>query len=318
MNPHLVPLAAPSPVENLLMRLTLKLALIFIFVASTAWPAESPAAPVKGHVVTTTLHSIVLGRDVGLEVWLPPGYDAAENAARKYPVMYLFDGNGLFDAAGDAKEKMHLDASLDRLVADGALRPIVVVGIEQPKDPNARAEEYKVCRDPLLAPGGSEPHGSRLPEFLVAEVLPKIAASYRVSGERELTGIGGLSYGGAAALYLLMRWPTTFGLAIIESPSLHLGNGQLVRDSEHLFECGERVAIGIGTAEVEPGAVGPRTDDVNRGWVHACEAIAANLRAAYVPPDVHLEIEPGAGHKPDAWARRFPRDLVFVFGKERP
>jgi enterochelin esterase-like enzyme len=265
-------------------------------------------------VVTTTLHSVVLGRDVALHVWLPPGYEQPADSEKKYPVIYLFDGTNLFDAAGDAKEKMHLDASLDRLVSEGSLRPIIVVGIEQPNDSAARAEEYKVMRDPYVAPDGPEPHGARLPDFLRAEVMPKIAGMFRVSSEASQTGIGGLSYGGAAALYVLMHCPTTFGLAVIESPSLQLGNGQLLRDSVYLLGCGERVAIGIGTAEITASDKVPRTPELNRGWVRACETLAANLQAAYAPAQVRLEIDPDASHDFTAWARRFPRDLVFLFG----
>lgn len=225
------------------MKLTLKLpALIFGMVAPTAWPAETPAAPAKGHIVTTTLQSVGLGRDVALHVWLPPGYDAPANAETKYPVMYLFDGKDVFDAVGDGKEKVHLDAALDRMVSDGTLRPIVVVAMEQPPDYPSRRDEYTVYRDVFMAPDGPEPHGRLLPDFIRGEVMPKIAAAFHISAEPTETGIGGYSYGGIAALYLLMRCPTTFGLGSLESPSLQLGNFQLVRDSAMMARVDAAVA----------------------------------------------------------------------------
>lgn len=300
------------------MKLILKGALIFGYMVSTVWPAETPPAPAKGHIVTTTLHSVVLGRDVALHVWLPPGYDAPANAQTKYPVMYLFDGKDVFDAVGDGKEKVHLDVALDRMVGDGTLRPVVVVAMEQLLDYVARAREYAVYRDVFNAPDGPEPHGQRLPDFIRGEVMPKIAAAFRVSAESTQTGIGGYSYGGAAALYLLMRCPMTFGLGSLESPSLQLGNGQLLRDTVYLASGGNRVAIGVGTKELgedeDTVSFGRTKREYNRGWVRSCETLAANLRAAFVPPEVRLEIEDNAGHNTASWGRRLPGDLVFLFG----
>ena len=301
------------------MKQLLMFLLVLEIFAPTVWSAETESVPTKGRIVTTTVHSVVLGRDVALHAWLPPGYDAAANAETKYPVIYLFDGTKVFDAAGDSKEKKaHLDVALERMVGEGTLRPIVVVAIEQLVDYPARRDEYTVYRDMFLAPDGAEPHGQRLAEFMLGEVLPKITSAFRVSRERAQMGIGGMSYGGTAALYLLMRCPMTFGLGSIQSPSLQIGNGQLLRDSVHLFFCGNRVAIGVGTRECgtdeDSMIAGWKKGEFNRAFVRNCEILAANLREGVSPPVVQLEVEEGGEHNVEALARRLPKDLVFLFG----
>lgn len=293
---------------------------LMMMVAPWMSAAEAPVLPaVKGRVVALTLHSVVLGRDVPLHVWLPPGYDDAASAATKYPVMYMLDGAEMFDAVAGEKKSMHLDATLERLTTEGKIGPIIVVAIDQPTTPEERGREYIPYRDPYNAPDGVAPHGNLLPEFLIAEVLPKISAGFRVTDDAGKTGIGGLSYSGAAALYVLIQRPAMFGLALIESPSLQVGNGQLLRDTINLTGAGRRVAIGVGTRELGQNedelAFGFRKGDINRAAVHMNEILAAHLRAAAVPPEVQLTIEEGAEHKGEAWAGRYAKDFVFLFGK---
>ncbi len=286
------------------------------FAAPPAAEGMEPSAP-KGRVVNLSLHSVILGRDVPLHVWLPPGYDDPANAATKYPVMYMLDGAKMFDAVAGEKSMIHLDTSLDRLTAEREIQPVIVVAIDQRSTEAEREKEYLPYRA-LLAPNVAT-HGDLLPEFLVAEVLPKITARFRVTDDFRATGIGGFSASGAAALYILIRRPATFGLAILESPSMQIGNGQLLRDTMNLVKAGCRVAIGIGTREWgqddETITHGFRKGDVNRAVVHWCETLAGNLRGALLPPAVLLTVEEGAEHKGEAWARRFPKDFVFLFGK---
>lgn len=286
------------------------------FAAPLASDGREPSAP-KGRVANLSLHSVILGRDVPLHVWLPPGYDDPADAATKYPVMYMFDGAGMFDAVAGEKS-MHLDTALERLTVEGQLKPVIVVAIDQLPKPE-RGREYMPYPDEWFQPDRRLVDGGRLPEFLVTELLPMISATFRVTGDSQETGIGGLSYSGAAALYALIHCPAKFGLAILESPSLQVGNGQLLRDTVNLVAAGRRVAIGVGTRELgqdeDTITHGSRKGDVNRAAVHWSEILAANLRGAIMPPAVLLTVEEGAQHKNEAWARRFPKDFVFLFGK---
>lgn len=81
-----------------------------------------------------------------------------------------------------------------------------------------------------------EPAGQRFPEFLVHEVMPLVDDRYRTLPGQPNTGIGGSSYGSVAALYALLAQPSRFGYGLIESPTLWVGMGQPVRDTDPLTE----------------------------------------------------------------------------------
>src|SRR5580693_7565585 len=66
-----------------------------------------------------------------LRVWLPPGYDDAQNASRTYPVFYLNDGQNLFEAiSAFGGVEWGVDETADRLIRQGAVPPMIVVGID--------------------------------------------------------------------------------------------------------------------------------------------------------------------------------------------
>jgi predicted alpha/beta superfamily hydrolase len=167
-----------------------------------------------------------------------------------------------------------------------------------------------------------EPIGKQLPMYIGTEVLPYVSARYRVTSEAGRTGIGGASMGGAAALYVLLKRLDLFSLGLIESPSLQIGNGQLLRDTSFLVLGPDRVYIGVGMTEFAGGGEQMASkmrlsfDRLNAAAVKMSETLATNLKTAYVnEPDVRLTIEPNATHTQLLWARRFPAAITFLYGK---
>jgi enterochelin esterase-like enzyme len=273
--------------------------------------APDPAA--KPEIELKTFHSSILGRDVTLQVWLPPGYQDRPESKRTYPVIYLLDGGKVFGRPGvDHDKGANLAESLARLTQEGKIPPIIAVGVDECADDADRRDEYLPFRDPVLAPNALEPRGKAFPEFMVAELLPYVSDRYHVTGNPQETAIGGLSYSAIAALYTFIHKPATFQLGFFESPSLQSGNGQLLRDTQQLVLAGRRVAIGIGTMEAGRNA----DPNINKTAVRLIGALAANLRSAYFPPEVRLTVDEGGTHDASAWARRIPDDLVFLFGAQ--
>src|ERR1700688_2623713 len=133
-----------------------------------------------------------------LRVWLPPGYDDAENAGRRYPVFYLNDGQNLFEAASSfTGVEWQVDETGDRLIREGVVPPMIFVGIDNAgKD---RIREYMPHRS--LHPMMLRVQGTRYPNFLMKEVMPFVARNYRVASGPENTGLGGSSLGALLALY---------------------------------------------------------------------------------------------------------------------
>lgn len=261
---------------------------------------------ITGEVQTFELSSRVFNTARTVRVFLPPGYGDVENRDRKYPVLYMFDAQNLFDACtGYGGHEWQVDETVTRLVKDGAIEPLIVVGLD-----NAgvnRAFEYLAYADDIQNPGSPEPQGSRLPEFLIKDVMPVVEGKYRIAKGRENTGIGGSSYGGFAAIYVSVHAPTLFGKVLVESPVFWVGNGVIVRETNSLAMAPLKVFMAYGMKEWDmPGA--------NEAEVKMIHQVEANLKSAFVSPsDVKIVVEPDARHNEQAWAKRLPDALEFLF-----
>jgi enterochelin esterase-like enzyme len=240
-----------------------------------------------------------------LRVWLPPGYEDAENSERYYPVLYLNDGQNLFEAAiSFGGVEWQVDETAERLIRESVVPPMIVVGLDNAgKD---RLREYMPHRS--MNPVILRVQGRRYPDFLIKEVMPFVEQTYRVATSPENTGLGGSSLGALIALYTVMVRPGVFGRLLLESPSLWASNRQAIKDSRTVAVWPERIYLGVGTAE----AGSPERD---RTVVDDVRELAAILRRTVLSENrLQLVIQDGAGHSESAWAERFPEGLRFLFG----
>jgi predicted alpha/beta superfamily hydrolase len=239
-----------------------------------------------------------------LRVWLPPGYDDLSNASRRYPVLYLNDGQNLFEASiSFTGVEWQVDETSDRLIREGVVPPMIVVGIDNGgKD---RLREYMPHRS--LQPMILRVHGTRYPAFLFKEVIPFIAGQYRVANGAENTGLGGSSLGALIALYTAAVRPGIIGRLLLESPSLWASNRQLIRQSRGVKRWPERVFLATGTAEAgRKDRDQSVVDDVR-------ELVAILGRAGLNDQRLRLVVDDGTAHHESAWAKRFPEALTFLF-----
>jgi predicted alpha/beta superfamily hydrolase len=250
--------------------------------------------------------SRIFGNTRFLRVWLPPGYDAAENAGRHYPVLYLNDGQNLFEAAtAFAGIEWQVDETAERLIREGALPPLIIVGMDNTG--KERIREYMPYR--LMHPRLLRVRGRYYPDFLMKEVMPFVGRNYRVAVGPENTGLGGSSLGGLIALYTVMARPGVIGRLLLESPSLWASGRQLIRESRSVRIWPERIFLGVGTAEAGSAERSRSVvDDVR-------EQAAIMRRAVLSERRLRLVIKDGAGHNEGAWAERFPEALQFLFGQ---
>jgi predicted alpha/beta superfamily hydrolase len=311
----------------MLKKLTPILCLLAIAGAGLPTPssAQEKCSPtVSGDLRIESLESATYGEKRKIRVWLPAGYDAAENAQHKYPVLYMFDGQTLFDActAFKGEGEWGIDEILTRLIAEHQIPPMIVVGMDSN---SRRGYEYQLWKDVIAEPAALEPIGKVLPAFVVNDVMAYVATRYRVTADPTRTGIGGASLSGIAALYVLLNRSDRFGMGLIESPTLPLGNGQMLRDTSFMARGPDRVSIGVGTTELAfPGGEGVKfaaqvrmpVTTANAGFAKMAETLAANLRGAYLNhPDVTLVVEPNANHTVASWARRFSRAVTVLYGE---
>ena len=261
---------------------------------------------VTGKLDIFDVQSTVFGNSRKLRVWLPPGYSDAANKDRTYPVLYIFDAQNVFDVCTSGYHKeWQVDETLTRLIGEGKVEPLIVVGIDHAGD--RRAYEWLPWPDDVQNPGGGPTAGARLPEFLIKDVMPVAEARYRIRKGPENTAIAGSSYGGIAALYLGIMAPTVFGKVLGESPVLWVGNAQLLRDTVGIPMAPSRTFLGYGMKEWKLAGA-------NEASARMLNQLAANLRAAsFQPGEVRVVIDPDAVHDENAWARRFPEAIQFLF-----
>lgn len=150
-----------------------------------------------------------------IDVWLPEDY----SGSRKYAVLYMHDGQMLYDASGawNAKE-WDVDTTVDKLMKEGKIRDVIVVGIynngnkrhieyfpQKAIDLIAEPEHKKVID---LMPGG--PLADKYLKFIVTELKPFIDATYSTKPEQKNTFIAGSSMGGLISMYAICEYPQVF------------------------------------------------------------------------------------------------------------
>jgi predicted alpha/beta superfamily hydrolase len=235
-------------------------------------------------------------------IYLPPNYDA--RSERAYPVLYLQDGQNLFDPATSFIPGQHwrLREAADALVSAHRIEPPILVGIE-----NAgvhRINEYTPTRDEKRAAGGE---AASYGKMLVEELIPLIHERYRAATTPELTGIGGSSLGGLVSLYVGLCHPDVFGHIAAMSPSAWWDSHAIMASIdayEHVTR--PRIWLDIGGREGEEAvrdARHLRDRLIAKGW-HAPETLR------YVE-------ERHAEHSELAWAKRAPKMLEWMFAKGR-
>jgi predicted alpha/beta superfamily hydrolase len=288
----------------------------FLFAALLALGPSAAAATtpdctstVQGDLRVHMLDSAIFGNTRAIRVLLPAGYDVPENADRRYPVLYLLDGQNVFDACLSevSRQEWGADEAVQQLVEAGRIPPMIVVGVDHAG--RDRAREYLPYKDFVGGPDMDEPAGRQFPDFMVREVMPLVDGRYRTLQGWEHTGIGGSSYGGVASLYALLARPNTFGYGLIESPVLWIGMGQLVRDTSPLVAMPRRVFMAFGGREAADPAV-------SRKMIGLVRQVESHFHAAgYDASTLRVVIDEDARHDEAAWRQRLPGALEFLFGK---
>lgn len=150
-----------------------------------------------------------LGRSRRVWIYLPPGYSS--NTTR-YPVLYMHDGQNVFDNATSFVGEWGVDESLDSLNALGD-KDVIVVAVDH--GGSKRFDEYSPWKNTKY--GGGE--GDKYVDFLVKTLKPYIDSHYRTLPDRLNTGVAGSSMGGLISLYAILKYPDVFSRAGIFSPA---------------------------------------------------------------------------------------------------
>jgi predicted alpha/beta superfamily hydrolase len=245
-------------------------------------PSPSSLLPYLGGVLHT-IPSVVGPGDAVRDVLVatPPGY---ESGTRRHPVVYLQDGQNLFDEETSFAGSWSLLETLEEV--DVSLPPIIV-GI--PNLGPERLREYSPFDDVIRGEG----EGVGYLRWLTEVVKPTIDREFRTLPEREHTAVGGSSMGGLFAMYALLGGAATFGSAWVMSPAFWYADGAIFRWLARQPAPVGRIYLDIGLkedAEAVDDARRMRDLLVNRGW----------------KPGSTLEYveDPEGDHDEASWARR--------------
>jgi len=251
------------------------------------------------------IDSVYLETPRRVTVWLPPG--ARGRTAARHPVLYLNDGQNLFDPArAFAGQTWEVAETTARLVRRPAIPPLVVVGIDH--GGTRRGREFLPVEDER-DPTTGRPLGREYVEFVTREVMPLVARNYPVAHGASNTGIGGSSYGAVAALHTVLSKPGLFGRLLLESPSLYVGREYLLRRGRLASRWPSRVYLGVGTAETN-------RQELNEETVENVRKLESILRRAGLGPlRLKVVVEEHATHSERAWAGRLPAALQFLFAR---
>lgn len=284
--------------------------------ASAVNPIQTPDC---GSINRLRISSPELNDSIDIDVWLPENFDAT----KRYPVLYMHDGQNLFDASTTWNgQSWEMDQNSCKLISEHKINPIIIVGIHS--DPAKRVSQLMPLQavkdaglEDLMAEvklKGEPVLGDKYAEFVVKTLKPLIDTSYPTLSDRDHTAVMGSSMGGLMSLYLICQYPEIFGSAGCLSTHWYgsldddgkFGNAMMQYVDDYLPDpSSHRLYFDHGTATID-AYYGP--------W--ETEALLKAQKKGY-RYGVNLDsfIHYGAPHEESAWAARVARPLQFIFGK---
>lgn len=277
-------------------------ALVLAAACAPTAPPAAPTSPPRPHTAGPGVQVLPqqfampgLARERGLRVYLPPSYGHGE---RRYPVIYMHDGQNLFDDATAYAGEWGVDEAMDVLAKQGF--EAIVVGIDNGAD--KRMTELNPWSNSRFGAG----EGAAYVAFMVDVVKPFVDRNYRTLPGREHTAVVGSSMGGLISDYAIHAYPQVFGKAGVLSPSYWIAPEVYAHAAAHPLPPGARVYLYIGGQEGEESV--PDAQKMQR------------LLADTLPPGAAatLHVEPLARHNEAAWRAEFSRMVSWLFELPRP
>ncbi len=249
-----------------------------------------------------------------LSVYLPPGYD---KTSQRYPVLYLHDGQNIFDDSTASNSEWYADEIADMMIKQKKLPPCIIVGVSVRSED--RVNEYTPVplrqADGVGRPADRGGKGALHAQMLVEEIKPFIDSTYRTLSDRANTALGGSSLGGLMTMYTALSYPNIFSRLMIMSPSVWWSNNwilysmnQNINDSlsTTLKPANTRIWLDVGDAEGKETVEEIRAMKMlltTKGW-----KVGSNL--AYTEAK-------NAPHSESAWSERLESAWTFLWKNTR-
>ncbi|MCB0557757.1 MAG: T9SS type A sorting domain-containing protein [Lewinellaceae bacterium] len=237
-----------------------------------------------------------LDRSRRIWLYLPPDY---QNSGKNYPVLYMQDGQNVFDAATSAFGEWQVDEALNQLFDEGD-EGVIVVAIDN--GGSSRTDEYTPWANPNY--GGGQ--GDAYVDFIVETLKPYIDQNYRTKPGREFTGIMGSSLGGLISFYAAIEHQDVFSKAGVFSASFWFADEVYTHVATTGKEADMRIYMIAGVQEGSPEDFGEQVADMNAMY-------NTLLSAGFSEEEVLAISHPEGQHSEWYWAREFPAAYQWLY-----
>jgi predicted alpha/beta superfamily hydrolase len=265
---------------------------------------ESRPSSLTGHIEIITIPGFHDDRKIW--VYLPPGYEADD--ARRYPVLYMMDGQNVFDDATSFAGEWKVDETLEELISAGRVAPLIVVAVANGGD--RRTKEYTPWYSADRQAGGG---GGKHLESWVEMLLPYIDVHYRTLTGPMNTGLAGSSFGGLMTLFGAYTHADVFGKFGSFSPSLMWAGGRLADMIVKNDKPSITIYMDMGTREV--GNLQDKDGNGIDDNIDSLRSMRGILLDQGFVEGWDLMVVEGDGHRHNEayWAQRFPAAVEFLF-----
>ena len=251
---------------------------------------------VVGNVrVSNEVDSPLLDSSRQVVAYLPPSYETGDS---RYPVVYMHDGQNLFDEATSYSGEWRVDETMERLATDGY--EAIVIGV--PNAGDDRRLEYTPWPHSEYGGGGANDYL----EWLLASLKPAVDATLRTKPERETTGLAGSSLGGLVSLYGYFEYPERVGCVGALSPAFWWNDEAWFDYLEDQPPRSGRIYMDVGDNE------SLEDDELNAAYLEDAKATADVLAEKGYDDSLRFHVDEGGRHREAAWARRFPAAVRFL------
>ncbi len=266
-------------------------ALLVTLSACTPEPDRSPSAAANVTVLSATFNIPGLERSRTVRLYLPPDY---ANNAKRYPVLYMHDGQNLFDKSTAYAGEWQVDEILNQLAGESQLE-LIVVGIDN-------GGEHRMTElNPLDHAEYGKSEAKAYLALLRDVVKPYIDSQYRTLPDAANTGIMGSSMGGLFSHFAALEAAETFSKIGIFSPSYWITGEQVQRYEQSPVPAGARWYFYAGGSEG-----GDMADQANQVY-QAVNALPGSQGAR------KFSLAPAAEHNEAAWAAEFRQAVLWLY-----
>ncbi len=258
-------------------------------------------------------------------VYLPSEYATSD---KRYPVLYMHDGQNLFDESTSYKGVIwDVHSAIERAMIKKKTEGVIVVAldnasIDDGQEGVGRLDEYSPWINTKIKTmqhndgierdvGG---YGSKYGKFLVNELKPLIDKTYRTLKGRENTGIAGSSLGGFISLYIALKYEDVFSKVGSFSTAVWFAENELLdMIHNHAPELPIKWYLDVGTKESSNADISDFNQIYIKGTMEVYESL---LQVGVKEENLKVVVDEGAEHNEEAWAKRFPNAFDWLFCQE--